>query len=72
MNKANYSRESISRMTTVLPRGTRQEIAEETNEPYTTVANVWQGRQYKKNIVDAIERRYRKVAKRLTKEKSAA
>lgn len=61
ITQANYSKSSIGELTRVLPRNTKQKIADSTKETYTTVANVWSGKQYKKKVVDAIIKEYNKV-----------
>lgn len=62
INRSNY-KEEVPRIARLLPRGSKQEIADETKEPYTTVHNVWTGAVYKQDIVDAIVRRYNQVVK---------
>lgn len=64
MTKEEYSKKSIRRYTKVLPRGSKQEISESIKEKYTDVDNVWNGKVYKKKIVNAIVRRYNKIQKK--------
>lgn len=66
ITKENYSKIAVKELTDILPRGTRIEIAKKTGEKITTVSNVWNGRQYKKNIVDQIVKMYKKVLKKHT------
>ena len=61
---SNYKTE-IPKIVVALPRGSKQEIADETGEPYTTVHNVWRGMTFKQNIIDAIVRRYNGLIKTL-------
>lgn len=62
IDQSNY-REEVPKITSKLPRGSKQKIADETSETYVTVSNVWYGNTYKKNVVDAIVRLYNDVAK---------
>ncbi len=57
----------MKELTEILPDGTRLKIAEKLDESINTVANVWNGKQYKKNVVDEIVKQYRKVLKKHTK-----
>lgn len=50
----------------VLPIGTMKEIEEKLKIPYTTVVNVCHGKQYKKEVVSEVERRFNAVKKALT------
>lgn len=50
----------MRRVTEILGNGLKEMIAKETGETVDTVRNVWYGKQYKKNIVDAILARYKK------------
>lgn len=67
ITKENYSLSAMKELTEILPDGTRLKIAEKLDESINTVANVWNGKQYKKNIVDEIVKQYRKVLKKHTK-----
>lgn len=69
IDQSNYSKARIKALTRILPPGTKSKIAGEVNETYPTVDNVWSGKQYKKSIVDAIIRHYRKHNKQLSKTK---
>lgn len=57
---------NISKVTEILPQGTKRKIAERTGETYTTVCNVWAGKQFKKNIVNEIVRIYKLTLKKHT------
>lgn len=70
ITQTNYSKTSISHLTQVLPRGSKQKVAETTGENYTTVDNVWSGKQYKKNVVDAIVKLYKRTIKEHSEELS--
>lgn len=61
IDETNYSKLTMKRVTEILSTGTKKAISIETGETESTVANVWYGKQYKKNIVDAIVARYRKT-----------
>ena len=67
ITKENYSLSAMKELTEILPSGTRIQVANKTGETIDTVANVWNGKQYKKNIVDEIVKQYRKVLKKHTK-----
>lgn len=65
MNPANYSKAAMKAMLDVLPIGTIKEIAIKLKLPYTTVGNVCQGKQFKKEVVAEVERRFNAVKKAL-------
>jgi len=67
ITKENYSLSAMKGLTEILPDGTRLEIAKKTGETVNTVANVWNGRQYKKNVVDEIVKQYRRILKKHSK-----
>lgn len=64
IDESNYKTE-LPRIAVFLPRGTKQEIADETGENYTTVHNVWRGLTFKQNVVDAMIRRYNHMVETL-------
>lgn len=68
ITKDNYSKHTMDKVTHILPRGTKQEVADETNETYTTVSNVWCGKQYKENIIKCIIKRHNLAMRKLAKQ----
>lgn len=66
VNSTNYSKSVMKAMMDVLPIGTMKEIEEKLKIPYTTVVNVCHGKQYKKEVVSEVERRFNAVKKALT------
>lgn len=65
MKEANYTKAAMAEMLSVLPYGTKSEIAKKLGLSQNVVANTCYGKQYNKAVVDEVERRYNQVKKSL-------
>lgn len=72
ITQENYSKHTMSLITGILPRKTKEKIAGETGETIHTVGNVWAGKQYKKNVIAAIQKHYRRELKKHNQEPAHA
>jgi putative heme iron utilization protein len=66
ITETNYSKSAMKKLMDVLPNGTMREIANKLNVKYHIVTNACYGKQYNKQVIEEIVKRFNQVKKSLT------